>query len=393
MRHLSIIPAHRHLPESTRSMRLAPAVLPIAAVLVSAVLSSPALGAAADRIWQKSGGRPIVADTVSQDDFDELKYKKGSVNLTLEGIKVRSVDYGDAPESYLMALDKRDEADFENAVALFKAAMAESGVRPWIRLHGAYEMGQTFRLWGGKDRSKFKDAITQFDAALAAGTKARIRPDILFGRARSHLGAGNVDKALADLDTLAQEAQSNKYGVSWELNALYEKAQALDEAGRADEAKREYSRLQTQARSFAGMSGLDAPDKKLATEMAGLARLAQGRVLIRNGKPADAERFFEEIVKDDKEVGGVRAAALVGQAEALIAQKKLKDAQLALASVRIRYYKTDAVAEATYRLGLVAEELGSSEPRGSKLAQSYFLEVAQRYSGSRWAQKAQEKLN
>jgi outer membrane protein assembly factor BamD (BamD/ComL family) len=127
--------------------------------------------------------------------------------------------------------------------------------------------------------------------------------------------------------------------------------------------------------------------------MAGLARLAQGKVLIRDGKAQDAERFFSDIVNDSNEVDGVRAQALIGKAEALMAQKKLKEAQLALATVRVKFYSSDALAEATYLLGVVAEELGAAEPKGGQLAQGYFLEVVDRHSGSKWARKAQEKLN
>ena len=51
-----------------------------------------------------------------------------------------------------------------------------------------------------------------------------------------------------------------------------------------------------------------------------------------------------------------------------------------------------ARAEATYRLGLVAEALGTNEPKGAKLARDYFAEVVQRNPGSHWAQKALERL-
>ncbi|MFH0945625.1 MAG: tetratricopeptide repeat protein [Planctomycetota bacterium] len=394
---LSIAIPGRNLPEpnngTNNGMRRARRVVTATAIMTCFLLGQAALGAASDRIWQKTGGKPIVANSISQDNFDLLKYKKGTVALTLEGMRVKAIDYGDTPESYEAARDKRDEGDFENAITLFKAAMAQAGVRPWIKLHGAYEIAETHRLWGAKDRAHFAEAIKSYDEALAVEERARIRPDIIFGRAQAHLGSGNVAAAVADLDLLASEAATNKYGVDWELTALHEKAQTLDEAGNPEEAKRAYSKLQTQARSFSSMESLDKSDRALASQMAGLARLAQGKVLIRDGKAAEARRFFEDIVADNNEVAGVRAAALVGKAEALMAQKNFKEAQVALATVRVRYYMTDALAEATYLLGLVAGELGAAEPRGNQLAQGYFLEVVQRHSGSKWARKAQEKLN
>ncbi|MFG0315627.1 MAG: hypothetical protein ACF8XB_00035 [Planctomycetota bacterium JB042] len=364
-----------------------------AAALLFSVSSVPSADAA-DRIWQKSGGRPIIADSVLSDHYDELTYRKGSNELKLSANRVRTVDYGDAPESFELALDKRAEGDYENAASLLKAAMAEKGVRAWIQLRGAFELGETYRLWGARDASKFSEAVKQYDAALAKGAKARIRPDILFGRARANLGAANLDAGLKDLDTLVQEAVSNKYGVTWELRALHEKAEALDEAGRANEAKNAYSTLEKNARSFSGQDQLSDEERSLAAEMAGLARLAQGRVLIRDGKANQAESFFARIVDDEQEVEGVRAAALVGLGESLAAEKKFKEAQLAFAKVRVHHFgATEAVAEATFRLGQLARELGDAEPKGSKLAQDYFLEVVQHYSDSKWAQRAQKELN
>ena len=367
------------------------ASVPAAALLL---LTLSPLSSAADRIWQKTGGRPIVADSIVSDHFDELKYKKGSNELKLSADRVRTIDYGDAPESWDLAFDRRDEGDYENAASLFKAAMAESGVRGWIKLHGAFELAETYRLWGASDTSKFTDAVKQYDAALSKGAKARIRPEILFGRARANLGAANLDAGLKDLDTLVKEALDNKYGVTWELRGMHEKAQALDEAGKASEAKNAYSNLEKSSRSFAGQDKLSEDERQLAAEMAGLSRLAQGRVLIRDGKATQAESFFDRIVKDDKEVSAVRAAALVGKGEALAGQKKLKEAQLEFARVRVQYFGAgEAVAEATYQLGLLARELGAAEPKGSKLAQDYFLEVVQKHSDSKWAQKAQKELN
>lgn len=385
-------PTHRTSTETFPPMAF-PRAASLAVVFFVLAMTCATTARAADRIWLKSGGRPTVADAVLEDHYDTVKYKKGAVTLTLEGAKVKVIDYGDAPKSWELARDKRTESEFENAVSLFKAAMAEANVRPWIKLQGAFELAETYRRWGARERARFGDAIRYYDEALAANAMSRLRPDALFGRAIAHLGAGNLDKGLADLDTLATESYANKYGIQWELSAVREKAQALNEAGRAADAKREFSKLETSARGFAGDSTLGEPERQYATEMAGLARLEQGRVLIQENKARDAERFFEQLVNDSNEVDSVRAAALVGKGQALQAQDKNKDAQFAYATVRVQYYSAEeARAEATYRLGLVAEALGSQEPKGSQLSQDYFLEVIQRHPGSRWAVKAQEKL-
>lgn len=383
------------LPESTPTLIHRalnhPLVLTIA-LFMGIASASEARGV--DRIWQTSGGRPVIADSVTVDHYDTVAYRKGGTDLSLPGIKVRAIDYGNTPESFLLGIDKRDEGDYENAISLLKSAMSEKGVGNWINVRGPFEVAETLRLWGATDPSKYSEAIAYYDQALNGDSKTRIRPEILFGRASANLGAANLDQGLADLELLAKEGYENKYGVRWELRAALSKAEALDDAGRADDAKRAYSRLQTSARSFAGQDSLSDAERALATEMAGLARLAQGKVLIRNGKAAEAESFFRGIVEDSREAPAVQAVALVGAGEALQAQKKLKDAQMTLATVRIRYFgATEAVAEATFRLGLVTEELGDAEPKGRQLARDYYTEVFEKYSGSRWAQKAREKMN
>lgn len=384
--------AEAEIPRQMACLRpaLAAALLSVSAVLFSA--SGAASAAPADRIVQTSGGRPITADQVTSDNWDKVEYKKGSVSLNLDGIKVETVEYGDTPDEYKLALDKLAAGEHENAAALMKAAMA-SGARAWIKTYGPFQLGEIHRRWGAKDRKHYAEAVKQYDACLAANPKTRLRPQVIYGRAQAHLGAGDLDKGLADFDLLATEAYQNKYGLRWELTAAQDKARALDEGGRTRDARAEFQKLATTAKSLAGDTKHSEEDRTFAAEVAGLARLEQGRVLINDDKPSDAERFFSQIVDDQNEIAGVRAAALVGKGEALMAQKMYKEAQFAFATVRIQYFPADqARAEATYRLGLCAEALGAKEPKGSKLAQDYFLEVVQFHSASRWAQKAQEKL-
>ncbi len=369
--------------------------LTLTVAAVAALVAAPAL--ASDKIQKTAGGKALVVDQVTQDQWDAVKYKKGAVEVPENPSKIRQIVYGDAPEKFELGVDKRDAGEFENAVTLLKAAESEKGVRPWIKVYAPYELGKTYLLWGSKEKAKFGDAVREFDRALQADQKTRLRPQILYHRAKAQLAAGAVDKAIADLDLLGKESIDNKYGITWEIKAGFEKAETLDQAGKNDEAKREYSRLETNCKSFMGRQDLEESERSLAAETAGLARLAQGRVLIRDNKLTDAERFFTAITDDKKEVESVQASAWVGKGMALQAQKKLKDAQLAYARAKIWFANApDAVAEATYRLGLVTEELAAqtppTEPKGAKLAQDYYKEVVARFPGSRFAQMSREKI-
>jgi outer membrane protein assembly factor BamD (BamD/ComL family) len=373
--------------ESTRPMSLAKAAL--AALLVVAAGVSPE-AEAADRILMK-GGRPLSVDEITADNYDKVEFRKNNATGSQPAAKVRAIEYGDAPESYQLALEKREAGEFENAANLLKSAIGQSGVRGWIKVQGNFELAETLRRWAARDRTRFAQAIAAYDEVLKA-EKSRFRPDALLGRALSHLGAGDLGKAKADLAQLKKEATDNKYGPGWELRADFTLAQALEEAGDA-EAKRAYQSLETFAKSYAANQDIDAADRAYAGELAGLAKLAQGRALLRENRGADAERFFAQIAGDSAEPAAVRAQAVVGVGQAYLAQNKLKEAQLAFAKVRIQHRdQIEATAEATYQLGIVCEALGAAEPRGAALAQEYFKECVQRFGASRIASKAQEKI-
>lgn len=345
---------------------------------------------AADRILLKQG-KPVQADEVISDTFEKVEFKRGAAIGSQPAAKVKAIEYGDTPDSYELGLEKRDAGEFENAANLLKAAIASPNVRGWIKVQGNFELAETLRRWGAKDRTKMALAVAAYDEVLK-DAKTRFRPMALLGRALAHVGAGNLDKAKADLQSLKSEAATNKYGASVELLADYTLATALEDANRP-EAKQAFASLQTFAESYAKREDLDPADREYAAELSGLARLAQGRVLIRENKAADAQRQFDAIALDPKEVAAVRAAALVGVGLAQQAQNKLKDAQFTFAKVRVLYHdQNESVAEATFSLGVVAEALGAAEPRGAAMAQDYFKEVVQRHPASRFASKAQEKI-
>lgn len=377
-------------PASSPTPRFSPRGSRLLSLVGAFAFAFAADALAADRILLKQG-KPLTADEVISDTFEKVEFKRGAAVGSQPAAKVKAIEYGDAPDSYKLGLEKRDSGEFENASNLLKAAIASPNVRGWIKVQGNFELAETLRRWGAKDRTKMALAIAAYDEVLK-DAKTRFRPHALLGRALAHVGSGNLDKAKADLQTLKSEAAANKYGVSYELLADYTLATALEDANRP-EAKQAYSSLQTFAEGYAKREDLDAADRAYASELVGLARLAQGRALIRENKAADAQRQFDQISADPKEVPAVRAAALVGAGLALQAQNKLKEAQLAFANVRILYFdQNESAAEATYSLGVVAEALGAAEPRGAAMAQDYFKEVTQRYPASRFAAKAQEKI-
>jgi hypothetical protein len=85
--------------ESTRLMIRTPLVRAVGAGALL-LLTGLAFAAPADRIYRTTGGRAVVVDSVTSDQWDEVKYKKGANDLNFPGMTVRSIEYGDTPESF-----------------------------------------------------------------------------------------------------------------------------------------------------------------------------------------------------------------------------------------------------------------------------------------------------
>lgn len=84
---------------------------------------------------------------------------------------------------------------------------------------------------------KYDEAITMYEAAAAEPALKPLSPSIHYGLGMAYWGKGEVDKALATFDKLAQQDKS------FAPLAIYQKGVALETAGKKAEAKDVYHKL------------------------------------------------------------------------------------------------------------------------------------------------------
>ena len=344
-----------------------------------------------DEIQRVSGGN-LTGVRVISETYQEVKYKKGAYEGKIASSKVTEVVYGDAPESYRNGLDYLKSGDYENAVKSFKLAMEKRSVRPWIKTYGLLGTARAYQRWGGAEPAKYKDAAAAYEALLKQAPSTRFLAEVLFELGRCQAAAGDINAAVATFDRLAKEAYAKKLGVAWEAKARFQKAMVRLQGNQADEAERDFR----SALTFATKQLKSVEDEAAKAELeriAALSRLNQGTVLIKRKKYAEARTFFQQILGDSSSTSSAKAGAENGLGEILLAEGKLKEAQVQFARAKVLYTDiSEEAARATYFLGVLCLELKEREPNGQRRAKDYFQEVVTWYPDTEWAKKARAKI-
>jgi tetratricopeptide (TPR) repeat protein len=348
-----------------------------------------------DVILRADTGKKMTVDKVISESYIEVKYKRGAQERALTSDKVTSITYYDVPDAYTNGLDYLQKGEYENALNSFQLAMEKKSVRSWIKTYSLFQIAKTNQQWGLSNKDKFQDAIDAFNKLLEQDPQTRFYPEVLFRLASCHAANGDLANAQKAFDKLAQEAYDKKLGVIWEAKAKYEKALAQLNGGSHDEAERSFRSAMT----FATEQAKDAKNEEnpvLKAELgqiASLARLMQGTVMIKKNKIREARQFFEAIINDASSGRDAKAGAECGLGECLMAEKKYKEAQLQFARAKVLYYDIEEEgAKATYYLGELCLLLKNEEPNHKMRARNYFMEVVDAYPGTSWAEKARAKI-
>jgi len=347
-----------------------------------------------DEIWRKGSAAPLKVDKVTQEDFEEVKYRKRGIatEQRISADKVVKIVYGDAPHSFKQGLKFYDNLDYENAVNSFKLSGEASNVRDWIKTYSRYWLGLSYQAWGSKRTEKYSDAIKAYDSILRDDPKSRFYAEVLLNLADCYASQGDVSNAVATYDRLGKEAYDKKLGILWEARAKHYKAIARLNGNLLDEAERNFRSSESFCREQARKS--EDPGVLAELEMlAGLDLLAQGSVLIQRKRYSQAKTFFDDILKNDSSPIEAKAGAQNGLAQCSLAEKRVKEAQLEFATTKVLYGSiVEEASKATYYLGVCCLELKDKEPKYKKKAQDYFEEVISLYPASTWAKEARKQL-
>jgi TolA-binding protein len=368
--------------------------LSLAVALVTPLAAQSALN---DTILRTSGQRDRGVEILEMTAAN-VKFKRGRDESTIPATEVLSVEWGGAPESYLLALAAHKRGEYTNAANLFAEAVKASQ-RDVFKAEAEYRAAEALVRAGGSAPTVAAEAVQKLNAWRSAHPDGWRLPAVLLDLARAQRLSGAAAEAEATLSQLEDTVVQQSLSQIWVARARLEKARVLSAQERVAEARSAYRSVGNTVRS------LDAGgDAALATEIAEIgtaATVGEGETFIQEGEFRQGLDFFEQLTNDSRQPSAVRAAAYAGKGQALYLQAEaagngegLRGAQLALArATLLDSLSGQTTAKAYYYMGKILLALGDRETSDYKArAFSYFESVAKHYSDTPWAARASSEL-
>ncbi len=248
------------------------------AAVVACSLVAFAGAARADEIVLFKGDT-LTNVTVTNETYEGLTYKKKGIpaEQPLAAAKVREVRYtGKKTKFYEFGEDALAVGDLAKAAEFFKTAAAPA--KNWEKQYGLFQVAECLRRM-----NKLDDAIKAYNELLTAVPKTRFFGDCYERIAMCQRALRKPDEAKATFEQLKGQVTLKNLGARWELLADFRLLE-LDEKNDPKKALTGYQDLQAKAAEF--------PD------VANMARLRVGYVMIQQGQIDKARKFFEDIIKD-----------------------------------------------------------------------------------------------
>ena len=363
------------LPKLPRAVLAVPG---IAALLVAALLvATLANHARADEIvLYKGDARTDV--TVTDETYEGVVYRQKGIPApqNYPAAKVREVIYTKRSKFYSFGDDAFAVGDYAKAAEFYKTAAASA--KNWEKQYGLFNVAECLRL-----SNKLDDAIKAYNELLTAVPKTRFVGDCYERIALCQRALRKPDDAKKTYEQLKGQVTLKNLGARWELLADFRLLE-LQEKGDPKGALAGYQELQTKAAEF--------PD------VANMARLRVGYVMIQEKQIDKARKFFEDIIKDRQASSGdmtIVAGAYNGLGTTYLAKPTLTaadyDAALFPFFRTIFHYgdslkQSELLAEALYQGGIC---LDSREGENNKKrAKILFSRCAEEFPTSEWAKKA-----
>ncbi len=360
------LPPHRgHLEVAAgatpvvRPSALRSALAAFAALVASSALtpgSALAQAPRADQVFRRDprGSGEVVAVTglIESHGLERVVVARKDGNpIRIDSAEVLEVRLGDVPQAFADANLLRDRGELEKAVARYRVAAGDASARPVVQASARLAAAETLLQWGAEDPTRFREAAAEADLFLGAFAQDRNVPRARALKGRAELLAGDAAAAGATYEALFQAGQAGTIGYprTLTLQAGYDGAQAFVAARKMAEATALFDALASGV-TAAPREGLSRAALAQLDGLAELAPLGPGFVQLAEGKADRAESFFRGKV-DGAQTGAGRSAAQLGYGEALLAQSRTRQAQLALASASALSY-TSADVEARALVGL-----------------------------------------
>jgi tetratricopeptide (TPR) repeat protein len=283
---------------------------------------------------------------------------------------VLSLTFGDVPVAYRDGVLFSERGDHANAAATFKLAAGDSQARPVVAAAARLRAAEALLAWGASDATRFAEAAEQAERFLADQADNREVPRAQMVRARALLLAGKPSEAAAAwrevYGKLAGDSAAAGYSRAECFRAGLYAARALLAAADTLGARELFNALTATLGPI--VAGLDAAGAEHAQLAAVLdeAGLGEGFAELAAGNVPQALTFFQNQQRglSAESRASQRFGTLLGLGEALLASKRPREAQIALAEVSaLEPADRDRTARALLGQVEAATALGESRER------------------------------
>lgn len=367
----------------------------LAAALPAAGAQEPA--AVPDQVYAQRRDEVVVLQgEVTQDALEGLVLSSGGKDTKVPASEVVRVVWGEVPPAFRDGQVFFDRGEYDDAVAKLRVAAGDASARPLVQAAARLQAAEALLRWGGSEPARFAEAGDEARKFLDAHGQNRGAPRARMLEARARWLAGDPARAAelyrAVYAELSAGAPPAGYRVETVLRAGVEAGDALLAAGSHDAAKTLYAEVERAiADQITRLDGNAGPRAELQGLQA-QALLGEGHCLLAGGDARAAETFFQGKLSGSPASADLRFGGELGLAEALFAQQRWRDAQLAFARVSaLDFADRDRVARSQVRLAECALKLGDSEARTR--ARGWLTTVVAEHGDTPWAAQARDILS
>jgi TolA-binding protein len=324
-------------------------------------------------------GEPRTGVTVTDETYEGVIYRQKGIPQpqSYPAAKVREVRYERKSTPYRLAEDAFGARDFSKAVELFKTAAANA--KNWEKQYALFLAAECLRAQG---RAKLDEAIKAYRDLLEQVPKTKFFGDCYERIAMCQRAQGKLEDAKQTYEQLKGQVTLKNLSPRWDLLADFRLLE-LSEKANPDAALNGYEELQQKAAEY--------PD------VANMARLRVGYVMIQKGQIERARKFFDDIIKDRQASDVLTVAgAYNGLGTTYVAGKKEPTSD-DFRSALYPFFRTifhygdelgpnELVAEALYWGGRCLEARGKEND--VKRAKVLYDRCTKEYPTSEWAKLA-----
>ncbi|NOZ22045.1 MAG: tetratricopeptide repeat protein [Planctomycetes bacterium] len=273
------------------------------------------------------GGRDTVTFKDGTPQWMQVKVTKETykgVEVAGKGTKhpsvVENITHGDQPASYVAAAGALRRGDYQRAQEKFLEAM-KAKARPWLKHYCTYYLAVCKQKMADKPDALAK-AIAAYQKVIKESPNGIKVPDAKFGIGQCYYQMKQLGQAQK---TFAEIAKSD-YGEFWQLAGKLWEGKILLEQGKGAEAAKVFDEVQKAAKG-------KMPDIYYKANLSRAAGLIQA-----NPNDTSKARDLLQEVFNEAENDTIKAAAHNGMGDAYRAEKRIKEARLEYLRVIVLYF-------------------------------------------------------